>query len=270
MSRSILDQNGIILLDGNEPCDEIIISPMFMWELFNNIGSPIEKQLIQYLKKINNKIVVTFKSIISEATEMQSSERPTFNELINHQNTQAIRHWLNDRDPSLSYMRDKLSPGFTSDSFKLMIDELAKNSWLPVLEKEFEKFTTPKDITSARSKFEAESKEVSEDLCMKAFNVCYKVLTCKGLSQKEAILFLKQPSIFYNRMFGIVTIHMYRSSQAEKGFPSKIVANDIKDVDYLFLAHHAESIIGNDKFMRHTFAHLRKSYEILNNMETGL
>lgn len=81
MTRSILDQNGIGHLNGQENYDEIIISPMFMWELFNNIGSDRERTLVKHLKLISDRIVVTFKSVDCELTELASGNVSSFDKL---------------------------------------------------------------------------------------------------------------------------------------------------------------------------------------------
>lgn len=270
MARSMLDQNCIKLLDGRENYDAIIISPMFMWELFNNINTPIEKTLIQQLKLISDRIVITFKSTSCEATELDSGTISSFDKVINHRNTQFIRQWLHDKNPSISDVRNALSPSLTPDAFKRSLNDHAQVTWLPKLQEGFGRFNHAKDRQLTRKDFEAEKEGVSEELCHKSISTCYGILISKGFSHERAILFLKEPSVLYNRVFCYRAIHMYRSTQGSKGqINSAIVANDIKDADYLFLAHHAEDIMSDDTVMKLLFSHLKRSHKILRKMETG-
>ena len=79
MSRCILDQNGVITLSERvKDIGEIVISPMFMWELFNNTDSPIENRIIQLLKPAADRLAITFKSVTAEANELKDiGVRPT-------------------------------------------------------------------------------------------------------------------------------------------------------------------------------------------------
>lgn len=271
MARSILDQNCIKLLNGRESYDAIIITPMFMWELFNNINSPKEKILIQQLGLISDRIVITFKSTSCEATELDSGAISSFDKIINHQNTQVIRQWLHDKSPSLFDLRNALSPSLTSESFKRSFNENVQDTWLPGLQEGFERFYRAKDRKLSRESFEAENEEMSEYLCDMSIHFCYGILISKGFLQEQAILFLKEPSVLYNRMFCYIAIYIYRSTQGAKDqLKSATIENDIKDADYLFLAHHAEYLMSKDKVMNLIFSHLKKSHKILRKKETGL
>lgn len=271
MARSILDQNGIILLNGQENYDAIIISPMFMWELFNNINSPIEKTLIQRLRLISDRIVITFKSTSCEETEIDSGAISSFDSIIDHQKTQFIRHWLHDINPSISYIRDTMANGLTSEFFMRLFNEYAQATWLPKLQEEFNRLGRAKNRQLTRNSFEAKNEVMTEDLCHKSISACYQILKSKGFTHEQAILFLKEPSVLYNRVFCYSAIYIYRSTQAAKNsLQREMVANDNKDAEYLFLAHHAEDLISDDKFMKLIFSHLKKSYRILSNMKTDL
>lgn len=267
MARSILDQNCIKLLDGHENYDAIIITPMFMAELFNNINIPIEKKLIQKLIPIADRMVFTFTSTSCEANELDSGAILSFDKVINHPKTQFIRQWLLDKNPSLSDLRNVLSPGLTSESFNRSFDELAQVTWFPKLQEGFERFYRAKDRKLSRESFEAESDEMSEDLCNMSIHCCYGILISKGFLHEQAILFLKEPSVLYNRVLCYCAIYIYRSTQTR---PRTMVANDNKDVDYLFLAHHVENLMSKDKVMNLIFSHLKKSHKILSQKVTGL
>jgi len=52
MVTAILDQNGIINLIDHHHIDEFITTPMFFWELFNNIERPIEERLLSSLQQV--------------------------------------------------------------------------------------------------------------------------------------------------------------------------------------------------------------------------
>jgi len=271
MANSILDQNGIILLNGRENYDAIILSPMFMCELFNNINSPREKTLVQHLRLISDHIIITFKSTLCEATEVDSGAISSFDGIIDRHSTRFIRQWLHDKTSSISYIKDTLAPGLTSESFMRDFNEHAQDAWFPKLQNEFKRLGCANDRQLIRCRFEAENEEMSEDLCVKSISVCCEILKSKGYTHEQAILFLKEPSFLYNRVFCYFAIYIYRSTQATKdSLQWEQVANDNKDVDYLFLAHHAEDLISNDKFMKLTFSHLKKSHRILSKMETGL
>lgn len=271
MVRSILDQSYIKSLDGRENCDAIIITSMFMWELFNNINTPIEKILIQKLGLISDRIVIANKSTLCEATELDTGVISSFDKIINHQNTQVIRQWLHDENPSISDFRNALSPGLTSETFKRLFNEYAQVTWIPKLQVGFGRFDCAKDRQLTRESFKAENEETSEYLCNKSIEACYEILISKGFLHEQAVLFLKEPSVLYNRVFCYSAIHMYRSTQGSKGqINSEIVANDIKDADYLFLAHHAESLMSDDTAMKLVFSHLKKSHKMLSKIEASL
>lgn len=271
MPRSILDQNNICCIDSQKHCDEIIISPMFMWEFFGNIGTGREEQLIRSLINVRDQIVMTFKSITCEAREIEYGRALAFGDVIDQQNTQIIRQWLCGEGPSISEIRDKLSPGFARDDFMNKFKDYADGAWRPKLEKEFRAFINPVARQSARRSFEEGDDEALQDLCFKAIQICFCVLKERGYSEERAVLFLRRPSILYNKAFYLSCMYTYRSTEGTSGmFSNKKVANDAKDVDYLFPAHHAERLLSNDKFMQQIFLCLKKSYDILSNMETGL
>lgn len=266
MAKGILDQNGIILLNGRETYDAIILSPMFMWELFNNIGSPKERILIRCLKLICDRIIVTFKSISCEDIELKSGMSMPFDKTIDYKSTKLIKQWLNNSEPYISDVRDTLSTGLTSDVFMDLFNGLAL-SILPNIQSEFKR-SSAKDRQLIQNNFEAEKEEMSEILCHKSISDCCVILKSKGFSDEQAIRFLKEPTVLYNRVFCCRAVCTYRATQAD--LHTKIKANDNKDIDYLFLAHHVDDLISNDRFMKHTFSHLKKSHEILKTMKTGL
>lgn len=270
MMRSILDQNYIKNLNDRESCDAIIITPMFMWELFNNINNPtIEKKLIDKLRLVSDRIVITLKSISCEEIELDSGVILSFDRIINRQTTQSIRQLLHDNNSSISDIRDNLSPSLTPESFNYSFDDFAQNM-PPKYQEGFKSFGCAKERESYREDFEAKNEKISEDLCDSSISICYEMLKHKGYSDERAILFLKEPSILYNRVFCCCAIFKYRSTRgAKKQITKEIIANDIKDADYLFLAHHAENLLSEDKVMTLIFLHLKKSHELLSKKKTG-
>lgn len=137
----------------------------------------------------------------------------------------------------------------------------------PKLQEESKRLTH-KERRSRRKHFEEKDETLSKYLCYKTINACYTFLKAKDFPNEQAILFLREPSIFYNRMFCHCCIYIYRSTQATGNSPPKM-KNDNKDVDYLFLAHHAEHLISDDKIMNLIFSHLKSSHKILEEMEIG-
>jgi len=117
MVTAILDQNGIINLDDQSDIEEYIVTPMFFWELFNTIGSPIEQRLIQSLQQVSDRIKVTFKSVTCEKMELESKSHKELDDFINQENTWFIRDLLSNNDNQISRIRDTLASGFTKNEF---------------------------------------------------------------------------------------------------------------------------------------------------------
>ena len=111
MVTAILDQNGIINLDNQSSIDEFITTPMFFWELFNNIESPIEQRLLLSLQQISDKINVTYKSITCEKMELESKSHKNLDDFINPENTGFIRGLLSNSDNQISRIRNTMTSG---------------------------------------------------------------------------------------------------------------------------------------------------------------
>ena len=82
------------------------------------------------------------------------------------------------------------------------------------------------------------------------------------------MLFIKKPTVIYNRVFCHVAIFEYRSTQSS--YKKKSLPNDSKDIDYLFCSHLVDRVFGEDHLMNAIFSHLKNSHQILANTETGL
>jgi len=271
MTISILDQNRITSLNSLTNNDTIILSPIFFWELYNNINTLNETKYIESLKQISNSIVVTYKSIECVEIELNSKEYLLLDRMINKETTQLIKNWLNTDNPSISYIRDTFSVGLTSTIFMDKFTDSAQSIWLPKLRDAYMNFNNGRDRNSARKKFEEIDDEISNDLCCKSISACVEILRNKNFTEEQAILFLKEPTVLYNRVFCYSAIYFYRSTESDKNSKNTYsIANDLKDVEYLFLSHYIESLLSNDKVMNYTFLHLKKSHIILSKMETGL
>lgn len=244
---------------------------MFMWELFNNTNSRIENKIIQLLKPVADRLAITFKSVTAEANELKARRSLSFEETVDYNNTYTIRKWLKNDSSSISHIRNKLARGFSTSSFKNILVGHAKNSWVPKLQKEFDNFSCPRERQLTRRRFKEEDEELSRNFFQRTISICFKILKSNGFAENDAIQFLSQPTILYNRVFCHCALFSYRSTQPDrKSIPNANIANDIKDIDYLFFSHHADHLFSKDKFMMNTFSHLKKSHVILKNTETGL
>ena len=261
ITRSILDQNQLYLLNIKNPYEEIIISPVFMWEFFNNINTNIESLLIRKIQEISNQIFITFKSITCEKLEIAVGHTLLFDEIVDHQNTNTIRQWLKSKTPSISQVRDIFSPNFTNTSLDRLKTH-AETSWVPLLKEGFNKLL-PKDRPLIRDNFKDISEETTRKLCYESIQVCFKILKDKKYSEEQANKFLKEPTILYNRAFCHFCLYLYRSTQTS----FKDIANDNKDIELLFCAHHVDKLISNERFMKYTFSHLKESHKLLINLE---
>jgi len=268
MVTAILDQNGIINLDDQSDIEEYIVTPMFFWELFNTIGSPIEQRLIQSLQQVSDRIKVTFKSVTCEKMELESKSHKELDDFINQENTWFIRDLLSNNDNQISRIRDTLASGFTKNEFNERFFDLAEDGWIPKLKSQFSNFKSAKERQDFREGFESVDYKVTKDIFEKTLSVCFKLLEKMEFSTKEAVLFIKQPTVIYNRAFCHVAIYEYRSTQTS--FKKKTLPNDSKDIDYLFCSHLVDQVFGGDNLMNAIFSHLKNSYQILASTETGL
>lgn len=268
MVTAVLDQNGILNLNDQLDIDEFITTPMFFWELFNNIDSSREQFLLQSLRQVADKVKVTYKSITCEKLEIESKSNKGLNDFINKENTAFIRDFLKKNENQITDIRDTLASGFTKGDFKEKFSDLAENGWIPKLKFQFEKFESASKRQDFREGFESIDHTVTYELFKKTLSVCFSLLEKQGFSQEEAVLFIKQPTVTYNRAFCHVAIFEYRSTQTS--YKKIALPNDSKDIDYLFCAHLVDQILGGDKVMNYIFLHLKNSYKILADTETGL
>ena len=268
MVTAILDQNGIKDLCINSGIDGYIVSPMFFWELFNNIESSLGQRLKRSLQQIADRIKVTYKSITCERIELESKSHKKLEDFINQNNTKFIRDWLLNNDGQLSDIRVSLSSGFTKEDFNEKFIYLADDSWIPKLKSQFNNYESPKARQNFRESFENVDYSATNEIFKKTLSVCFQLLKDMDFSTEQSVLFVKQPSVFYNRVFCHTALFMYRSTQSS--FKKKTVPNDSKDIDYLFCSHLVDQIVGGDIFMKTVFSHLKKSYQILADTKTGL
>jgi hypothetical protein len=267
MTTAILDQNGIINLNDQSDIDVFITTPMFFWELFNNIESSREPVLLQFLRQVADKIKVTNKSITCEKLELESKSHKNLNDFINQENTVFIQELLNKNEIQISHIRDTLASGFTKDYFNTRFFDLAKE-WIPKLKPQFAEFKNSTERQDFRVGFKSIDHTVTCELFNNTLPVCLKLLDKTGFSQEEAFLFIKQPTVIYNRVFCHVAIFEYRSTQTS--YKKKALPNDSKDIDYLFCSHLVDQVFGGDQLMNNIFFHLKNSYQILADIETGL
>ncbi|MBU2515722.1 hypothetical protein KJ966_30765 [bacterium] len=268
MTTAILDQNGILNLNDQLDIDEFITTPMFFWELFNNIESSREQTLIQFLRQIVDKITVTNKSITCEKLEIESKSHKDLSDFINLENTAFIRESLKKSENPITNIRDKLAFEFTKDNFKERYSDLAEEGWIPKLKSQFGKFKNANDRQKFREGFEKIDQTVTFEMFKETLSVCFGLLEKHDFSHEEIVLFIKQPTVIYNRAFCHVAIFEYRSTQTS--YKKNALPNDSKDIDYLFCAHLVDQVFGGDQLMNNIFSHLKKSYQILADTETGL
>lgn len=268
MVTAILDQNGILNLNDQLGIDEFITTPMFFWELFNNIESYREQIFLHSLRQVADKIKVTSKSITCEKIEIESKSHKGLNDFINQENTTFVQELLKKNENQITDIRDTLASGFTKDNFKERYSDLAEDGWIPKLKAQFKKFKNAGERQDFRKGFENNDQTVTYELFKETLSICFKLLEKQDFSQEEAVLFIKQPTVIYNSVFCHVAIFEYRSTQTS--YKKNALPNDSKDIDYLFCAHLVDQVFGGDKLMNNIFSHLKNSYQILADTETGL
>ena len=268
--RSILDQNGIKLLDTTVNYGNIIASPMFFWELYNNCNTKLETDILNLLKPFSNSILVTYKSTTCEFKEIKRKQTLNFKNFLDRDNTTTIRDWLGQPQPKLNQLRDTLSPGLTAKIFNSRYTALANDTWLPFLQSEFDKFGNSSGRMSFRNDFDAIDNRITQKLFENTLHVCFEILKRESFTRRQSVLFLSNPSVLYNRVFGAICVQLYRSTHTDKSYKPEKLANDLKDYEYLFIAHLCDNIIGQDAFFTHLYNHLKQSHHILRNTSTGL
>lgn len=268
MVVAILDQNGIKDLCSDIDIDEYIVSPMFFWELFNNIGGSLSQKLVQNLQQVTDRIKVTFKSITCERIELESKSQKKLGEFIDQDNTKFVRNWLLQNNCQLSDIRDSLATGFTKEDFNEKHYGLSIDTLIPKLKSQFSSFKDPKTRQNFRKNFENEDHSATYEIFTDTLKLCCLLLRNKDFTTDQSVLFIKQPSVLYNRAFCHTALYLYRSTQTS--FKEKAIPNDLKDIEYLFCSHLVDQVFGGDIFMNTVFSHLKNSYQILANTETGL
>jgi len=268
MITAILDQNGILNLDDQLDIDQYITTPMFYWELFNNIESSREQNFLHSLRRVANKIKVTNKSITCEKFEIESKTQKGLNDFINHEKTVFIQELLKNSENQINDIKNTLASGFTKEFFREKFSDIAEDAWRPELESQFRKFNNANERNNFREGFKNIDQKVTYKLFEETVSVCFHFLKKQDFTLKEAALFIKKPTIIYNRAFCHVAIFEYRSTQTS--YKNNALPNDLKDIDYLFCAHLVDRVFGGDKLMNNIFSHLKNSYQILANTETGV
>ena len=139
---------------------------------------------------------------------------------------------------------------------------------IPKLKSQFSSFKDPKTRQNFRKNFENEDHSATYEIFTDTLKLCCLLLRNKDFTTDQSVLFIKQPSVLYNRAFCHTALYLYRSTQTS--FKEKAIPNDLKDIEYLFCSHLVDQVFGGDIFMNTVFSHLKNSYQILANTETGL
>jgi len=145
---------------------------------------------------------------------------------------------------------------------------LANDKWIPKLKSKFDSFSAPKVRQNFRENFKNIDHSASKEIFENTLTICFHLLKNMDFTTEQSVLFVKQPSVFYNRVFCHTALFMYRSTQTS--YKKKTIPNDSKDIDYLFCSHLVDQVFGGDIFMNTVFSHLRNSYQILADIKTGL
>lgn len=267
MIRAILDQNSILDLQQNSDVDEFILTPMFFWELFNVIDLSVEKKLIELLSTIASRIVIVGKGVDCERQEIDLRAQIPFDSLVDHDTTRYFRQKIVGNEFCLSAFRALICTGLTVDSFNNPFKALAEAKWNPLFKNGHDNFLNSQVRKEQRAGFEKIDEKITKGIALTCISICADELVGLGYSTEVAEVFLRTPSIFFNRIFCHAALYCYRSTHTSNSDSSKKSANDCKDIDYLFLTHHATRLLSHDKVISLIFKHLKLAHKIISNWQ---
>lgn len=240
---------------------------MFLWEFFNNINLPQEKKLIELLSTVASRIVIVGKGVDCERQEIDLRTHIPFNSLVNHDTTRYFRQKIVGDDFCLSAFRALICNGLTVESFNSPFKTLAEAKWNPLFKSGYDNFPNNQARKEQRSSFERIDEKITMGIALTCISICAAELVSLGYSKEDAEVFLRTPSIFFNRVFCHAALYCYRSTHISNSDSSKKSANDCKDIDYLFLAHHAAKFLSKDDAISLIFKHLKLAHKIISNWQ---